>query len=350
VVEQLDRADADAEILVGRTRLKVTSLDKPLWPSARPAVTKRDFLRYLATVSPVLLPHLADRPVFATRAPDGADGKRFFQRKFPDAPDFVKSIPVWSTDNDSAVDLLRVSDLATLLWLGQMAALELHAWFSRVARDSDGRALGTDYASSAESVEASRLNYPDFLVVDLDAYRYSGKEAEGEEPRLHRAGFEMVRTVALEIREIVQALGLVPFVKTSGKTGLHVYLPIRRRFTFDEVRQMARAIGEHAERRLPRLVTLAWSVPDRRGKVFFDFNQNVRGKSLAVPYTPRLHPSATVSMPLTWDALPAIYPTDFTVHTVPALVARDGDAWRDILAAKTDLGDALDVVEADEEP
>lgn len=344
MVDQLARASTEASLTVGRLEVRVTSLDKPLWPAARPAVTKRDFLSYLATVSPVLLPHLADRPVFATRAPDGMGGKRFFQRKFPDAPDFVKSLPVWSTDNDGALDLLRVADLATLLWLGQMAALELHAWFSRTVRGTDARSLGTDYASSSASIDASRLNYPDFLVVDLDAYRYSGKEAAGEEPRLHRAGFEMVRTVAFEVREIVQALGLTPFVKTSGKTGLHLYLPIRREFTFDEVREMARAIGEHAARRLPKQVTLAWAVPDRRGKVFFDFNQNVRGKSLAVPYSPRLHASATVSMPVSWDALDDLYPTDFTVHTVPAIVARDGDAWRSILDAKADLGGALGLV------
>lgn len=341
VLEQLDQADSSATLVAGRQKVDVTSLDKPLWPDARPPATKRVLLRYLAAASPWLLPHLKDRPVFVTRAPDGVGGKKFFQKKFPDAPDFVKSLPVYSPENKGAIDLLLVSNLATLLWLGQFSALEYHVWFSRTGRGPDGRSLGTDYASSEESVEESRLNYPDFLVVDLDAYLYSGKEKKGEEPRLHRKGFDMVREVAFEVREIATSLGLSPYVKTSGKTGLHLYLPILRDFTFDEVREMARALGEFASQRLPKKVTLEWKVENRKGKVFFDFNQNVRGKSLASALSPRMHRSATVSMPLRWDELASVYPTDFTLMTAAEHLARRGDPWSDILDHKADLGAAL---------
>jgi bifunctional non-homologous end joining protein LigD len=341
VLEQLDDAGTTATLTVGRHRVDVTSLDKPLWPAARPAATKRDLLRYLAAASPWLLPHLKDRPVFVTRAPDGVGGKKFFQKKFPDAPAFVRSLAVFSPENKGAIDLLLVSNLATLLWLGQFAALEYHVWFSRIGRGADGRGLGTDYALSEAAVEESRLNYPDFLVADLDAYLYSGKEGKGEEPRLHRKGFAMVRDVALEVREIALSLGLSPHVKTSGKTGLHLYLPILRDFTFDEVREMARTLGEFAAQRAPKQVTLEWSVDNRSGKVFFDFNQNVRGKSLAAALSPRMHPKATVSMPLRWDELASVYPTDFTLRTAAEHVARHGDPWADILEHKADLGAAL---------
>lgn len=349
VLAQLGEPDEAMTLVVGRHRVEVTSLDKPLWPAARPAVTKRDYLRYLAAISPWMLPHLADRPVFTTRAPDGVDGKRFYQKKFPDAPAFVTSRPVWSGENDGAIDLLFVRNLATLLWLGQFAALELHVWFSRTGAPPDGKSLGTDYASSEAAIGRSRLNFPDFLVVDLDAYLYSGKEGKGEEPALHRKGFAMVRDVALEVREAVASLGLEAFVKTSGKTGLHLYLPVQRDFTFDDVREMARALGGFVAQRMPKRVTLEWAVENRRGKVFFDFNQNVRGKSLAAAFSTRMHPAATVSMPLSWEALPSVYPTDFTVRTAVAHVEAHGDPWAGILDAKADLGAALGLVVGEEE-
>lgn len=348
VIAQLNDADDEATLSIGTHRVPVTNLDKVLWPSAKPPVTKRLLLCYLAAIAPHMLRHLADRPVFVTRAPHGVDDKRFFQKKFPDAPEFVLSRAVWSSDNDAAIDLLFVDNLATLLWLGQQAALEFHVWFSRVAAGQDTRRHGSDFASSEAALDDSRLNYPDFLVVDLDAYLYSGKESKGEEPRLHRKGFAMVRDVAFSVKDAAESLELTPYVKTSGKTGLHLYIPIRREFTFDEVREMARTLGEFVAARQPRRVTLEWRVEDRKGKVFFDFNQNVRGKSLAAAYSTRMHELATVSMPVTWDVLPTIYPTDFTVHSAPTLIAGAGDAWADILLAKGSLSSALDVADLDQ--
>jgi bifunctional non-homologous end joining protein LigD len=206
-----------------------------------------------------------------------------------------------------------------------------------VAPRPDAAQLGTRYADSAEDLEASRLNYPDFLIVDLDAYDYSGREAAGAEPELPRRGFNRVRSVAFEVERIAGALGLRPYVKTSGRTGLHIFLPIVRRFTYDEVRSMAEMVGQFLVSLRPKDVTLAWSVRDRAGKVFFDFNQNVRGKSLVSAYSPRPHPAGTVSMPVSWAELAQVYPTDFTLRTVPALLAERGDRWADILDAKEDL-------------
>ncbi len=343
VLAALEQADTDATLRVGKHRVDVTSLDKKLWPRARPGVTKRGYLRYLARVSDALLRHVKDRPVFVVRAPDGIDGTQFFQKHFPDAAGFVRTLSIWTEDEGKPTRYLVPSNLATLLWLGQRAAVEVHVWYSSVARGTDGRSLGTRYASSAARLEASRLNFPDFLVIDLDSYVYSGKEKSGAEPELHRKGFNAVRDVALEVRDVILPLGLEPFVKTSGKTGLHLYIPIVRDFTFDEVRAMAATLGEFVVRRLPRKVTLAWSVEDRTGKVFFDFNQNVRGKSLAAAYSVRRQPAATVSTPVTWEELPDIYPTDFTVHTVPDRLATIGDPWERILGAKHDLAGALGV-------
>jgi bifunctional non-homologous end joining protein LigD len=346
ILDTLDQADAEATLRLGKHRVNVTSLDKKLWPRARPAVTKRGYLAYLASVSEALLRHVKDRPVFVVRSPDGIDGSHFFQKHFPDAESFVRTLAIWTEDEGKATRYLIPSNLATLLWLGQRAAGELHVWHSSVTRGSDGAKLGTGYARSAAALERSRLNFPDFLVVDLDSYVYSGKEKKGEEPELHRKGFDAVRDVALEVRDAAVSLGLEPFVKTSGKTGLHLFFPIVRDFTFDEVRRMAEALGAFVARRMPKRVTLEWSVENRTGKVFFDYNQNVRGKSLAAAYSVRRHPAATVSTPVTWDELPGIYPTDFTVHTVPKRLATTGDPWAHILDARHDLASALGLADA----
>ena len=347
LIEVLNQAESKATLRLGKYRVNVTSLDKKLWPAARPAVTKRGYLRYLASVSEALLRHVKDRPVFVVRTPNGIDGSHFFQKHFPDAESFVRTLSIWTEDEGKPTRYLVPSNLATLLWLGQRAAVELHAWHSSVTRGSDGAGLGTGYATSATKLDESRLNFPDFLVVDLDSYVYSGKEKAGAEPELHRKGFEAVRDVALEVREVATSLGLEAFVKTSGKTGLHLFFPIIRDFTFDEVRRMAEALGSFVARRMPKQVTLEWSVENRSGKVFFDYNQNVRGKSLAAAYSVRRYPAATVSTPVTWDELPNVYPTHFTVHTLPERLATVGDPWAGILDAKHDLAAALGLAGAD---
>jgi bifunctional non-homologous end joining protein LigD len=337
VLDQLGEKNDRMILQVGRSALPVTNLDKVLWPDAKPRVTKRDLLRYLAQVSPYLLPHLDGRPTFVTRFPNGIEGESFYQKSWDNPPSFVRTLQIWSQDNESAREYLLVANLATLLWLGQQAAIELHVWFSRISARPDGRRLPTDYAGGEEALDASRLNYPDFLVVDLDAYDYSGREGTGAEPELHQRGFGRVREIAYEVRRVAEALALEAFVKTSGRTGLHLYLPIFRRFTYDEVRVMAETIGQFVLSLRPKDVTLAWAVRERRGKVFFDYNQNVRGKSLAAAYSPRRHSNATVSMPVSWDELPHVYPTDFTVATVPRLLAERGDRWASMLDAKGDL-------------
>ena len=333
VLSQLRSAGASAVLRVEGHELAVSNLDKPLWPGR----TKRDLLTYLAAVGRWMLPHLAGRPVFVTRWPNGISGKSFYQKVWEDRPAFVETVSIWSTDNGEARDYLLCANLATLLWLGQQAALEFHVWFSSILAGRDGRALGTRYGTSEAALEESRLNYPDFMVFDLDPYVYSGKEAKGEEPELYRPAFRRARRLAHELRDIAGSLGLEVFVKTSGRTGLHLYLPIRRRFDFAEVRALAETIGRHRRERHPRDVTLEWAVERRRGKIFFDYNQNVRGKSLAAAFSPRRHPLATVSMPLAWDELDEAYPTDFTIQTVPEIMARRGDPWAGILDAKGDL-------------
>ena len=185
------------------------------------------------------------------------------------------------------------------------------------------------------------LNFPDFMVFDLDPYLYSGREPSGAQPELHAAGFEHTCQAALWLKGVLDDLGLPSFVKTSGKTGLHVFVPIRREFDYDAVRSMSEQICRFVHRQHPHETTLEWSVERRRDKVFLDYNQNTRGKTLATPYSPRALPGAPVSTPLRWDELDEVYPPRFDVLTVPERLAALGDLWAHILDARVDLGQLL---------
>lgn len=337
---QLDNEKDAVVLTLGEHRLKTTNLNKPLWPplGKRSAITKRDFLRYLAMVSPAMLPHLRDRPANLTRYPNGYDGTAFYQKHWGvDRPAFVETVWLYSGHKEQDQEYVMVQNLPTLLWLGQLAALEVHPWLSRVTGEPEATALPSVFTGSDAAIDASLLNYPDFLIFDLDPYIYSGKEAPRGEPELNRTGFEQVRTVAFTLREVLQGVGLNPFIKTTGKTGLHLYVPVLRHYDYGFVRKACATIGRYLSGAMPGVITMDWTVERRTGRIFFDHNQNTRGKTLAGPYSLRPSPQATVSTPITWDELKTVYPTDFTIATVPARLAKLGDPWRDLLNAKQDL-------------
>ena len=342
---QLDAAKSGATLEVDGHKVPVTNLDKPLWPGAarRKPITKRMLLQYLARVSPWMLPHLADRPLFVTRFPNGIDGKSFYQKHWDDPPAFARTVGIYSSQGDTDGDYLICENLPTLLWLGQMGSLEMHAWYSRTNPSPDATERGRRFTGSEKALDESVLNYPDFVVFDLDPYDYSGRESRGAEPELHRRAFNRTRKLAFQVREMLERLGLSTWVKTSGRTGLHLYLPIVRELDFDAARDFAETIARYALKERPKDVTVEWSVERRRGKIFFDYNQNSRGKSLAVPFSPRRHPDGTVSMPVSWEELDSIYPTEFTVRTAPDRLEAGGDPWAGILEAKQDLGGILGV-------
>jgi bifunctional non-homologous end joining protein LigD len=306
------------------------------------ALTKRDLLRYLAQVSPCMLPHLADRPLTMIRMPEGIRGQRFFQKHWEqERPDFVESITVFSDHKDESHEYLLCNNLATLLWLAQSGTLEFHIWHSRAKLGRDARTKRTDYASSLAALEASVLNYPDYVCFDIDPYIYSGKEAAGAEPELNTVAFEKGKEVAFRLRELLQGMSLEAIVKTSGKTGLHVFVPIERTIDFDAARHVSELVGRHLMRAHPQDITLEWSVPRRTGKIFMDYNMNVRGKTLNVAYSPRGEAGGPVSMPLTWEELAKAHPLDFRITNVPQRLARTGDRWRDALERKQSLETAL---------
>ncbi|MET1085299.1 MAG: DNA ligase D, partial [Burkholderiales bacterium] len=351
VVRQLENKKAAFTIAVGPHQIRFTNLDRVYWPADRalkqPALTKRDLLRYFAQVSPFILPHLADRPLTMIRMPEGIDGQRFFQKHWEqERPEFVETITVFSEHKDERHDYLLCNNLPTLLWLAQSGTLEFHVWHSRAKLGPDAASKSTDYAASAAALEGSVLNYPDYVVFDIDPYIYSGKEAKGAEPELNTVAFEKGKEVAFWLRELLQSMSLESIVKTSGKTGLHVFVPIRRTLDFDAARQVSELVGRHLMRQHPKDITMEWSVPKRTGKIFMDYNMNVRGKTLNVAYSPRGVPGAPVSMPLSWEELANAHPLDFRITNAAVRLAETGDRWGDALARKQSLERALERAKA----
>lgn len=337
VLAQLDAKDKKMILQVDGREVNLTNLDKVLWPAYEelPPVTKRDFLRYLAKISPVMLPHMKDRPMTLIRLPDGIHGERFFQKHYEQGrPDWVQVEPIWSDTNKRNLDYVICNDLATLIWMGQLGTLEMHVPSSRITSDGEH---STNFVDDEENVKKSVLNYPDHVRFDLDPYIYSGEEKEGDEPELNREAFEKCKTVAIWIKSMLDQVGLPVFAKTTGKTGIHLFIPIERNIDTPGARAICETFCRALVAAHPKVVTMEWSVPKRTGKIFLDHNMNGLGRTLGVAYGARAWKNQGVSMPLDWDELEGVYPDQFNLWNVPERVAEWGDAWKDMLDKRVDL-------------
>lgn len=336
----LSSGTSDGICTIDKHSLKLSHLDKILWPGDKEheSVTKGDYLRYLTQIFPYFLRFVKDRPLTMIRMPDGVLGQKFFQRHgdIKGTPEFVETVRYFSEGTGEDGQYMLCNNLSTLLWCAQMGAVELHSAHTR-ATTIGARGLSGDGTGSLENVENSVFNYPDFLVLDLDPYLYSGREKKGEEPELHKEGFKMAAQAGYWLKETLMSIGLSGFVKTSGKTGLHIYVPIERNLKYRVIRECAEVIGKHLLAKRPKEITMDWAVKKRVGRVFFDHNMNGRGKTLPVPYSVRASLQATVSCPIEWQELQHIYPTDFTVNTVPDRLKEVGDLWAEILKQRKDL-------------
>lgn len=333
VLAQMENKDGDFILEIEGQKVSLANLDKAIWPATKlmRGLTKRDLITYLIKVAPYLLPHLKDRPLSLSRFPNGIFGQHFFQKHYKPLPDYVETV-VLSAHELQDQEYLLCNNLATLLWLGQIADIELHSWFSRVVSGEDFKVK-----TKGKKDPDYYVNFPDFLIFDIDPYIYSGKEAAGDEPELNRTAFSKTCQVALKLRETLDTLKCPAFVKTSGKTGLHVFIPILRQLDFHGVHTTAETLCKYLQQKYPDEITIDWAVEKRAGKIFLDYNQNVRGKTLASIYSPRPSPQASVSVPLKWEELGKVYPTDFTILNVPDRLAKEGDIWANIMKFKIDI-------------
>ncbi len=283
---------------VGRRSVELTNLSKVFWPEA--GYTKRDLLQYYTAVSPVLLPHLRDRAMVMKRYPNGIHGKCFFMKRTPPShPDWLETCPIMHK-SASLIAFPMVQDLASLLWVVNLGCIDLNQWYAR-CDDTDR---------------------PDYLHFDLDP-------GDG-------ASFERVREAALVVRDALEALGMRPLAKTSGSSGIHLYVPIVRGPLQKAVWRFAKRLARQLAKRRPELITAEYRIADRPfGRVLVDYNQNAWGRTLASVYSVRPTERATVSTPVSWtDVERGFAIEDFRIDNVPARVRRLGDLWKPLLAAR----------------
>jgi bifunctional non-homologous end joining protein LigD len=262
-------------------------------------------------------------------------------------PEFVDSVKIYSESAKKFTNYLICNNKETLLWLANLGCIELHPWYSRVI---DYEACLKD--STALDEEYCGLNDPDFIVFDLDPYIYSGLETDNrQEPEYNRRAFMKTIEVAQLLKsEIFDKLRIKSFTKTSGKTGIHILVPVSAGYSYDQTRSFAEIIGRILVSKQPDKITMEWDTSKRRGKIFFDHNQNAKGKTLASVFSARPTAFATISMPLEWDVINQILPTDFTILNVPDKIPDKREignslsCWSNILECRQDLAKVLERV------
>jgi bifunctional non-homologous end joining protein LigD len=308
--------------------------DKVFWDKYEnhPQLTKKDLIEYYNEISEYLLPYLKDRPLSLSRYPDGIKGKHFYHKNWDkEKPDFVQTVKVYSKSRGNTVNYIVCNNKDTLLWLANLGCIEMHPWYSRV---NDFDSCKNDELDE----EKCGLNRPDFIVFDLDPYIYSGREKKGEkEPEYNFKAFKAAVDVAYNIKDLFDELKIRSYLKTSGKTGLHIFVPIVLSYTYDQTRAFAEVIGKMLSTRYPEKITMDWNTTKRVGKVFFDHNQNAMGKTIASIFSARPTASATISMPVRWEKLSSVLPTDFNILNAGDFVKKSGDSWIEILHLKQDI-------------
>ena len=320
-----------------------SNLDKVFWDktSTHSQLTKKDLIRYYDSISSYLLTNLKDRPLSLSRYPDGIKGKSFYHKNWDqeNKPAFVQTAKIYSESREgNLINYIICNNKETLLWLANLGCIEMHPWYSRI-KDFETCQKRDDILYE----EKCGLNFPDFIVFDLDPYIYSGQERKGQEPEYNTKGFRAAVEVAYLLKDLFDELRIESFIKTSGKTGLHIFAPIANLYTYEQTRSFAEVIGKILLRRYPKKITMEWDTTKRKDKVFFDHNQNARGKTIASVFSVRPTESATVSMPIRWDNLSNVFPTDYTILNVPDILnKRSVNPWNSILERKQDLNKILE--------
>jgi DNA ligase D len=302
---------AAIEVEVAGKSVRLSSPDKVYF--AERGFTKHDVFSYYLAVGDGILRALHNRPTTLQRFPDGLDGEAFFQKRVP-----TRGVPPWvetatiTFPSGRPADELAVADLASVAWAAQLGTIVFHPW----------------------PVRATDTNQPDELRIDLDPQ--PGTD------------FADAVTVAGVAHEILDELGWVGFPKTSGGRGVHLYVRIAPRWSFIDVRRAAIAFGREIERRRPEIATTSWWKEERGERVFIDFNQMARDRTIACAYSLRANARATASTPVTWDELTRVEPNDFDLATVPARIAAIGDPHAAIDDIAHDLTPLLEWVARDE--
>jgi bifunctional non-homologous end joining protein LigD len=270
--------------------LKFTNLSKIYWPDD--GISKRDMFNYYYQVAEYILPHLKDRPQSLNRFPNGITGKSFYQKNVKDkAPEWVKTFP-YSTSDGEEKEYLVGTDEATLLWMASLGCIEINPWFSRVHSPDN----------------------PDYCVIDLDPDKNT---------------FDQVIQAAQEVKKVLDSLDVPSYPKTSGSTGIHIYIPLAAKYSYDQSQMFARLVASLVHHQIPEFTSLERMISNRNGKMYLDFLQNRPGATIASVYSLRPKPGATVSMPLHWEEIKkGLKMSDFNIHNAIARLRSEGDIFK----------------------
>ena len=295
----LKRPKGDLLLEIGGERVSLTSLDRVYWPDE--GLTKFDLLSYYLNTGVRIMPFLKDRPAILQRYPRGIKAPMFFQQDLESAPPFIKTVRLRNQEGRE-LNYAVYTTIGSLLHFVNLGAIEQHPWHSTI----------------------KHLDKPDYLMLDLDP-----KEAP----------WKNVLDVALVCKEVLGELGLPAFPKTSGSSGIHVYVPLKPKNDFGKIAAVAMALANEVARRAPKISTTQRSLAKRQQQqVYVDAMQNARGKTIAAIYSARAKPGATVSMPLTWKQIEkGVKISDFTIKNAPGLLKKNGDAWAKFFDSRQEL-------------
>jgi len=284
--------------------LKFSNLSKIYWPED--GYTKRDMFNYYYQAAEYILPYLKDRPLSLNRFPGGIHGASFYQKDVKGkAPDWAKTFPYTTSDGEDK-EFLVGGDEATLLYMASLGCIEMNPWFSRIQHPDN----------------------PDYCVIDLDPDKNT---------------FDQVIEAAQEVKKILDAIQLPGFVKTSGSTGIHIYIPLGAKYSYDQSQMFGKLIVSIVHDRLPEFTSMERQIKNRGGKMYLDFLQNRPGATIACPYSLRPKIGATVSMPLHWEELKkGLSMKDFNISNAIARIRSEGDIFKGALQKGIDMARALE--------
>lgn len=291
----------DYELTMGDKVLHLTNQHKIYFPDD--GITKGDLLNYYREIADFILPYLKDRPQSMNRFPDGIGGGSFYQKDLDveKIPSWLHTESIFSKSRNAFIDYLICDDKATLLYMANLGCIDLNPWHSTI----------------------KNINKPDWIVIDIDPEKQE---------------FAEVVKTALTVKEVLDELETACCCKTSGASGLHVYIPLEGKYNYTVVKNLAARIAQEVHARLPETTTLARSIKKREHKIYIDFLQNSRGQTLAAPYSVRPKPGATVSTPLEWDEVNEnLTPSLFTIKNTMNRIAQKGDLWKPVLGKGADI-------------
>ncbi|MDC8105542.1 DNA ligase D [Chryseobacterium sp. B21-037] len=302
--------EKEKEVTLDKHKVKLTNQDKIYFPDDD--ISKGDVIEYYQSVARYILPHLKNRPLSLNRFPNGIEEQGFYQKDASDnTPEWVKTTQVYSESNDKYIDYIYCNDKATLAYLNNLGCIDLNPWNSSLPD----------------------LEHPDYLVLDLDPSK--------------KNTFDDVIETALQVNEVLKSIKVKGYCKTSGSTGIHIYIPMGGNYEFDQVKDFAHIVMKQVNEKLPKITTLERSLQKRDDKkIYLDYLQNRTGQTLASAYSLRPKPGASVSMPIAWEELkPGLKPTDFNIHNALDRIKEKGDLFKPVLGKEIDMMKALDLLQ-----